>query len=139
MTTAGVSIQVRTPERVTVVDLTRLVRDELRRAGLRRGVALISVPHTTCGLAVNEDEAGLKKDVARLAARLLDPLEASGSFEHDRIDNNARAHLTSVLIGTSTFVPVTDGDLLLGTWQSLFLIEMDGPRSRRVDLTFLGE
>lgn len=130
---------VKTSGHVTVENVTERVREVLSESGIRDGMALVTVPHTTCGLAVNEDEPGLKEDIRRLAASLLDPLEAAGGFRHDCIDDNARAHLTAVLLGNSVSVPVADGNLALGTWQSVFLIEMDGPRSRRLGVRILGE
>ena len=139
MAVATASAEIRTPGKVAVVNVTAEVRRALARSAIRRGLAVVSVPHTTCAVCVNEDEAGLKKDLERLAAELLDPLERKERFHHDRIDNNARAHLTSVLLGHSATLPVADGDLTLGAWQSLFLLEMDGPRTRRLDMSFLGE
>ena len=60
-------------------------------------------------------------------------------FHHDRIDDNARAHLAASLFGNAAAVPVRSGDLCLGTWQSLLLLELDGPRGRRLEITFVGE
>jgi len=137
--TATASAQIRTPGKVTVVNVTGEVRQALSSAGIGRGLAVVTVPHTTCGLCLNEDEAGLKDDLARVAARLLDPLEPREGFHHDRVDNNARAHLAAVLVGHSALVPVSDGALVLGTWQSIFLLELDGPRERRIDMLFLGD
>lgn len=139
MLTADASVEVETPAPIAVVNVTTLVRQALERAGVRRGLAVLTVPHTTCGLCVNEDEAGLKEDIVRLATHLLDPLERRGPFHHDRIDDNARAHLLATLLGHSAALPVAGGDLRLGTWQSLFLLELDGPRTRRLDMVFLGE
>ena len=133
------SIEVRTSGVVAIANITDPVRRELSKSGIRDGIALVSVPHTTCGVCVNEDETGLKEDLMRVASQLLRPLEQEETFHHDRIDNNARAHLTALLIGHSVTVPIADGDLLLGTWQSLFLVELDGPRNRRLDLTLLGD
>ena len=133
------SIEVRTPSRVVVVNVTSQVRGAVSRAGLRHGMAVASVPHTTCSLLVNEDEAGLKDDLVRLVTRLLEPLAGEEPFHHDRIDNNARAHLMASLLGHAVTLPVAEGDLGLGTWQSLFLLEMDGPRRRRLDLLFVGD
>jgi secondary thiamine-phosphate synthase enzyme len=75
----------------------------------------------------------------RLGGSLLDPFRGSGGFRHDAIDDNAQAHLTSVLLGHSVTVPVASGKPVLGIWQSLLLLEMDGPRSRTLDLTLLGD
>jgi len=124
---------------VAVVNVTAEVGRALAQVSIRQGMALISVPHTTCGVCVNEDETGLREDFVRLASHLLDPLERQGPFGHDRVDDNARAHLSSILIGHATMLPVSEGRLGLGTWQSLFLLEMDGPRDRRLEMTFVGE
>lgn len=139
MKIANSTIEVKTPAQVAVVNVTDEARGALARAGIGRGLALCTVPHTTCGLCVNEDEAGLREDLVRLASRLVDVVRPGEGFRHDRVDDNARAHLTAVLLGHSVVLPVAEGKLVLGTWQSLFLIEVDGPRSRRVDLAFLGD
>ena len=133
------SAEIGTPGKVAVVNVTAQVRDALRRAPVRQGLSVVSVSHTTCGLCVNEDEEGLKKDIVRVASLLLEPLERQEPFRHDRIDNNARAHLTSLVVGHSLSFPIADGELQLGTWQSIFLLEMDGPRTRRLEMLFLGE
>jgi secondary thiamine-phosphate synthase enzyme len=138
MESATAAAEVRTTEKVGVVNVTPEVRRALRRAGLRHGLILISVPHTTCGLCVNEDEAGLRDDLAHLARALVAGVEPRGGFGHDRVDDNAAAHLFAALLGHSVTLPVRDGDLVLGTWQSVLLIEADGPRSRRLEMTFLG-
>jgi secondary thiamine-phosphate synthase enzyme len=139
MRVARSSTEVRTPSRVAVVNVTSLARRALEQSRLRDGMTIATVPHTTCGLIVNEDEAGLKDDLVRLVTRLLEPLAGEEPFHHDRIDNNARAHLMASLLGHAVILPVADGDLGLGTWQSLFLLEMDGPRRRRLDLMFVGD
>lgn len=139
MMIANSTIEVRSPGRVAVVNVTAEARSALARAGLRRGLALFTVPHTTCGLCVNEDESGLRDDLLRLASRLVELIRPEEGFRHDVVDDNAQAHLSAVLFGQSVTLPVVEGGLVLGTWQSLFLIEIDGPRTRRLDLAFLGE
>jgi len=133
------SVRVETPAKVAVVNINAEARGALARAAIDRGLALLSVPHTTCGLCVNEDEAGLREDLVCLALRLIDTIRPPEGFHHDRVDDNARAHLTAVLIGHSITIPVAGGDLVLGAWQSLFLVEIDGPRTRRLDMLFLGD
>jgi len=132
-------VSVKTGGRVTVENVTAPVRAEVMRSGIAAGLAVITVPHTTCGLAVNEDESGLRQDIRRLAETLLSPLAAQEAFNHDCVDDNAQAHLTSILLGHSVTLPVSGGSLDLGTWQSVFLIEMDGPRSRSLTIQVLGE
>lgn len=139
MRTAGVSVEVRTPEKICVQDVTAEVRRALLDSGMRQGIALVVVQHTTCALCVNEAEPGLLQDLARMAERLVEPVAPREGFAHDRIDSNARAHLFAALLGASVVVPIQDGDLRLGTWQGILLVEADGPRRRRLEMTFLGE
>lgn len=130
---------VKTQGRVSVENVTATVRNAVERSGIKDGFVLVSVPHTTCGLIVNEDEEGLRRDIIRMAGSLLTPLAGPVGFEHDHVDNNAQAHLTSILLGHSVNLPIASAALVLGTWQSVFLIEVDGPRVRRLDIRVFGE
>ena len=132
-------VGVKTTARISLENITAMVLGELEKSGIADGMAVLSVPHTTCGLVVNEDERGLRQDILRLVDRLLTPLAAERDFEHDCVDDNAQAHLTSLLLGHSLTLPVSGSRLSLGSWQSLFLVEMDGPRSRTINVQFLGE
>ena len=71
---------------------------------------------------------------------LKDVVKEKDNYKHDFIDNNAASHIRAFLLGSSETIPIVDGRLDLGTWQSIFFIELDGPRANRtVDLTFIGE
>ncbi|HXI04100.1 MAG TPA: secondary thiamine-phosphate synthase enzyme YjbQ [Candidatus Saccharimonadales bacterium] len=131
-------IVVSTSARIAAVNITREVAAELEGGTVKDGLLCVSVRHATCALALNEDEHGLRKDLERVAATLLSPIRRADPFLHDRIDDNAQAHLTACVLGPSITVPLEDGRMLLGTWQSLLLVELDGPRSRTVDLTAAG-
>ena len=133
------SVDIRTSGRTAVVNVTAEARQGLARAGIRSGLAVLSVAHTTCGVCINEDEPGLRLDLERLAATLVDLVKPAEGFQHDRVDDNARAHLTAVLLGHSVTLAVREADLALGTWQSVLLVEIDGPRQRRLDMVFLGD
>ena len=139
MRVASASTEVRTPAKTAVVDVTEEVRRALAAASIRSGLVVVSVAHTTCCLSLNENEPGLKEDLGRLARHLLDPVAPEGGFRHDSVDDNARAHLFASLVGHSVTVPVKDGGLVLGAWQAVLLLEADGPRARRLDMTFLGD
>ncbi len=139
MQIANASIEIRTDSRTAIVNVTAEARKALSQARITRGLAVLTVPHTTCGLCVNEDEPGLRRDLERVVATLIDLVKPQKGFHHDRVDDNARAHLTAVLLGHSLTLPVVDSALSLGTWQSLFLVEIDGPRQRRLDMVFLGD
>ncbi len=119
-----------TDRRRQITDITDQVAESLAGTDLADGLACISVPHCTCCVYVNENESGLVEDTLAL----LDSI-GRGEWRHDRIDNNAAAHLCASLVGNSVTLPVRDGKLELGTWQRVMLAELDGPRSRRVTVT----
>lgn len=116
-----------TDARLTTVDVTDTVADAVPDDHAD-GVCAAFVEHTTAGLVVQENESRLRADLESFLSELV-PDEGHA---HDRIDNNADSHLRATLLGPSVTVPVVDGDLALGTWQSILLVECDGPRTRRV-------
>ena len=122
-------LSISTDTRLTTVDVTARVADVVPDGAT--GTCTVFVPHTTAGIVVQENESGLRQD---LETMLRDAVADDG-WEHDRIDDNADAHLRATLLGPSVTVPVEDGDLALGTWQSLLFVECDGPRSRTVRVT----
>jgi secondary thiamine-phosphate synthase enzyme len=96
------------------------------------GWLLASIPHTTAALIVGEADPEMLEDYERIAAELFASYEP---FKHHRNDNpNAAAHLMSSIAGTQLLLPVRDGRLDLGTYQRIILLELDGPKTRRVDL-----
>jgi secondary thiamine-phosphate synthase enzyme len=129
------TFSVATSDREQVVDLTERVQAALGELGAGEGVALVSVPHCTCAVYLNEHESGLLEDT--LTA--LSSLGRMQRWRHDIIDDNAAAHLGATLLGNSVLVPVKNGRLELGTWQRVLLVELDGPRTRRVMVTVLVE
>ncbi len=112
-------------------DLINITR-EIERFVEGEGVAVIFTPHTTCSLLINEDERGLREDILNFYLKLA----PKGSYAHNRVDNNAHSHLRS-LFNNSLTIPVVNGRLALGTWQSIFLIESDGPRVRKVYIVMM--
>ncbi|AKB60898.1 secondary thiamine-phosphate synthase enzyme [Methanosarcina mazei SarPi] len=117
-----------------MIDITSEVKEEVRISGVREGVCIISTRHTTAGVIVNENENGLREDILNMLERLV---PQGAGYRHDRIDNNADSHLKAILLGSSEALPIVKGELELGTWQSIFFAEMDGPRNRAVNLTIL--
>ncbi|KPN29074.1 secondary thiamine-phosphate synthase enzyme [Halolamina pelagica] len=125
------SLQVETAERTDIVDVSTDVAESIP-AQIDRGVCTVFVPHTTAGVVVNENESRLLSD---LEGWLDELAPRSEGYAHDEIDNNADAHLRAMLLGESVSVPVVDGSLDLGTWQSILFVECDGPRTRSLDVT----
>ena len=117
-----------------IIDITSKINQEI---DIESGIVNIFSKHSTSAIVVNENENGLLKD---LELMLSDLVSDKYSWEHDRIDNNAKSHLKSFLLSSSETIPISNGKLDLGTWQSVFFIELDGPRNNRtVDLTFLSD
>ena len=139
MTVRSAEAAVQTDRKTQIVNVTEKVCEACKGLGVSDGILLISVRHTTCAVCVNEDEAGLRHDFERLGESLLNPFRGEDGYRHDRIDDNAQAHLTSVLLGHSVALPLKGGQPVLGTWQTILLLEMDGPRPRTMDLTLLGD
>ncbi|PSQ26435.1 hypothetical protein BRD03_10170 [Halobacteriales archaeon QS_9_68_17] len=115
-----------TDARLTTVDVTDRVAAAVPDDA--DSVCTAFVRHTTAALVVQEDESRLRDDVADL----LGDLVPDEGHAHDRLDGNTDSHLRAALLGPDVSVPVADGDLELGTWQSVLLVECDGPRTREV-------
>jgi secondary thiamine-phosphate synthase enzyme len=134
MTSYIETLRVRSKERIQVIDITGDVEAIVRRSGISEGICLVHLPHATAALVANENERGLINDMIR---KISEEFVREG-WEHDRIDDNAYAHLASSFIGPSRAFPVSSGRILRGTWQSILLIELDGPRERNVVVTVVG-
>ena len=122
-------ITLRTSKTQEMIDITQQVADEARRTGVKDGLCLVFVPHATAAVVINENaDPNVCQDILDAMGRLV----PEGTWRHDRIDNNAAAHIKATILGPSETVPVRGGALRLGTWQSLMLVEFDGPRDRTV-------
>ena len=120
---------VSTPEREVFVDITKRVETAVAQAkpGFT-GVISVFVPHTTAGVTINEGaDPSVVRDIVESLSRLI---PRSSSYHHS--EGNSDAHIKASLMGSSVLVPVEQGRLRLGTWQSVYLAEFDGPRNRRV-------
>lgn len=123
------TLEIRTSRREQLVDITASVREAVRRRAVSDGVAHLWSFHTTCGLTVNE---GADPDVARDIAWKLGDLVPRGEPAYRHTEGNSDSHLKTSLIGPGATLLVANGDIVLGTWQSVFLAEFDGPRTRKV-------
>lgn len=122
--------QVSTDERLQVVDVTSEVESALPADA--EGVVTVVSKHTTAGITVNEAESRLLGDVETF---LREQVPDSG-WAHDDLDDNADSHLRALLVGASETLPVSGGSLDLGTWQSVLLVDCDGPRTRTVEVVY---
>jgi secondary thiamine-phosphate synthase enzyme len=126
------TLSVATRNRSEMIDITSKVEEELKKSGLKDGVCLLFVPHTTAGITINESaDPSVATDIQAMLNKLI-PWE--GSYRH--LEGNSAAHIKSGLIGNSVMVFVESGHLKLGTWQGIFFCEFDGPRSRKLYIQF---
>ncbi len=122
-----------TDSRQQIIDFTSQIQQAVADSGVDEGLVVISVPHCTCTVYVNENESGLVADTLQIISQLTDGTQ----WRHNRIDDNAAAHLTASMMGNSVSLPVSGGQVELGTWQRIMLVELDGPRQRRVTVTVI--
>jgi len=128
-------LKVRSSEREQLVEFTDEVRRKLKESGARgEGICVLYVQHTTAGLTVNENaDPDVPRDMLH-ALRTLIPQHGMG-FHHG--EENSDAHIKASLYGSSVTIPFSDGELLLGRWQGIFLCEFDGGRERQVLMMLL--
>jgi len=127
-----------TSKKFQLIDITYEVEKIVEESGVRNGIVLVFAPHATAAIIANEHESGLIEDIITKIKELTEP--GSSKWKHNLIDDNAHAHIGSALIGADRVFPIINGRLVRGTWQNIFLVEMDGPRARRhVLVTVLGE
>ncbi len=123
-------LKVKSGSRTQFIDITADVQAALREAGIREGICMVYVPHTTAAVTINENaDPTVKSDILKILNQVI-PFDAN----YGHMEGNSAAHIKSTLVGASELVAVRNGKLQLGTWQGIFFCEFDGPRRRRVRL-----
>ena len=121
-------IRLDSQQREQLIDITAQVRAVVARSGVRDGLVALYCQHTSAALMIQENwDASVPTDVVHLLRKLIPP----GVWLHDRQDDNGDAHLKAGLVGPSETIPLMDGELALGRWQTVFFCEFDGPRQGR--------
>jgi secondary thiamine-phosphate synthase enzyme len=140
------TVQFRTEARVQFIDLTELVKERVRRSGVAHGLVNVHTKHTTTALVVNENEPLLLSDFKDLVERWA---PRSAPYRHNDMQArgfqgaleerpNGHAHARALLLGMSASLNITDGEMNLGEFQRIFLVELDGVRTRSVSILILG-
>lgn len=125
-----------------IIDVTSKVSGVVKRSGIRNGLVNLWLPHTTATMAVNEHDPDLWMDILTTIERLV---PVRGNYRHNAkygwipSEQNAHAHILNCLIKPNITIPVENGLILLGTWQSILFIEMDGPQTRTIHVHVIGE
>ena len=121
-------ITVATDQKTQVIDLTAQCQSMIGE--VKDGLAIFHLMHTTAGLILCEDDADLREDLVKVADNWLRDLRP---YRHARRSNpNAEAHILSAFAGASLTIPIVNGELALGVWQNILLLELDGPKQRTV-------
>lgn len=128
-------LTIKTSKRREVVDITDIVNNLLWKTGAKGGLCNVFVIHTTCALATADLDPGTDLDFLDLLEKIVPDI----NFRHPHDPSHTPSHLLSSIIGPSVTVPVKDGKLVLGTWQRIVLVELDGPREREVIISMIGD
>jgi secondary thiamine-phosphate synthase enzyme len=127
--------QIKTGRRVEFLDVTERVQAAVKKSGIKSGVCNVFVPHTTAGVTINENaDPNVIRDIIKELDKIV-PLD--DNYTHG--EGNSAAHIKSSLMGCAQQVLIENGRLVLGTWQSIFFCEFDGPRSRDIWVKVMGE
>lgn len=135
------TITLETTAPIQLLDITEELRQRCAASGVHDGLVTLLSRHTTASICLNERETQLQRDMVTFLKRLV---PRDGDYLHNLapVDDrdNAHAHLLALFTNASETIPIADGELLLGGWQSVFFVELDGPRPERsVTLQFLGQ
>ena len=138
-------IEIETREGISIFNITPQILGYLDESGIRNGFVVVSSRHTTTALAINEHEERLLEDIRAFFTKLV---PAGDNYLHNDIHlrdcppdepENAHSHIAALLFGSSEAIPVANGELAIGQYQSVMLIELDGPRPRTVNVQICGE
>jgi len=129
------SLSLETPAGDSMTDISSRVAAAVKEQGVREGFCLVSSPHTTAGITINESaDPDVRADIIMEIGKII-PLE--DGYRH--MEGNSAAHLKTTLTGISVTLPISGGELLLGQWQGIFFCDFDGPRRRQVIITTIGQ
>lgn len=128
-------LSVKTGAKTEMIDVTSQVQGALKKAGIKDGLCMLYVPHTTAAVTINEGaDPGVRSDILTILNKIV-PWEA----QYRHLEGNSPAHIKSTLVGASELVGVENGSLVMGTWQAIFFCEFDGPRNRKLHVRFISE
>ena len=121
-------IQVKTNSRAEFIDITSNISKIVQKRGIKEGVCYVYVPHPTAAITINENaDPSVPKDIQNELNKIV-----PWDDHYTHMEGNAAAHIKSTIVGSSVYIPISDGKLALGTWQGIFFCEFDGPRHREI-------
>ena len=123
------TLEISSTKKQELIDITEEVKKIVKESGVQEGTVIVFALHSTASIIINEN---YDPNICTDLTNCLNNLIPAGKWLHDRIDNNADAHLKSAIVGPSEILVVEKGELLLGRWQAIMLADFDGPRKRKV-------
>ncbi len=130
------TITVSSSKRLEMIDINNEVKKIVEESKVKEGICNVFVAHATAAIAINENyDPNVCEDFNECLAKLI----PQGKWRHDSVDGNADAHIKAAIVGPSETIPIKNGKLGLGQWQSLMVCDFDGPRQRDIIITIIGE
>lgn len=126
-------VVVKSSENKEVLDITDTVAEQVRDHVWRKGAVLVFTKHTTCAVTTSDLDPGTDKDILDAIQKIF----PKGNYRHQHDPSHVGDHIMSSLINSSVTIPIKKGELQLGTWQRIVLIELNGPKDREIVLTHL--
>ena len=125
-------LTVKSTDKTELIDISSEIQDIVESSGIKEGHCLLYVPHTTAAVTINESaDPSVKTDILMILNQVV-PWKAG--YRH--LEGNSPAHVKATIVGTSELIPIENYRLVLGTWQGIFFCEFDGPRTRKVNVSF---
>ena len=127
------TIEIRSRHRCEMINITQKIKTIIKESGVRDGICVLYIPHTTAGITINEcADPDVVSDMSSFLSRLI---PQSDSFRHS--EGNSDAHIKAGLTGFSQHIIIEQGQIVLGTWQGIFFCEFDGPRTRKLHIKII--
>ena len=126
-------LRIATKQLKEIVDVTELLQATIRNANMKEGLCSVFVTHTTAAVTTGEIGEGTEQDFLQIVEEVIPRIQ----FRHAHDPSHAWSHMAASMLGPSLTIPVSGGTLVLGTWQSVMLVELDGPRDRNVHVSLM--
>ena len=126
-------LHIKTKQLKEVVDMTEMIQTVMRKANMKEGLCSVFVTHTTAAVTTGEIGEGTEEDFLQIVEEMIPRIQ----FRHAHDPSHAWSHMAASILGPSLIIPVSAGSLILGRWQSVMFVELDGPRERSVYVSLM--
>ncbi len=127
-----------TSQRQEFINITPKIQEIVKKSGIKEGMCLVNAMHITASVFINDDESGLHRDLEKWLEKLA-PHEPVSQYAHNKMEDNAAAHMKREIMGREVVVAISDGGLDFGPWEQIFYGEFDGKRRKKALVKVIGE